>query len=144
MVSWFKERFNYLFRSTKGLMLVDIALISLVTAIWGMLSGPMAEKGFKDFVVRTLGMQLVEAQREGRIIVLYHAIGVAVVAILVYLITHSVPMRERHRVGINAPLPWVTLPYCLVVWPSPTSATSGSFTASLWRVWRWFFTLDAG
>jgi len=102
VVSWFKERFNYLFRSTKGLVLVDIALISLVTAIWGMLSGPMAEKGFKDFVVRTLGMQLVEAQREGRIIMLYHAIGVAVVAILVYLITHSVPMRERHRTGINA------------------------------------------
>jgi hypothetical protein len=37
------DRFNYLFRSTKGLILVAIALIAIVTAVWGMLSGPLKE-----------------------------------------------------------------------------------------------------
>ena len=45
------DGFNYLFRSTKGLTLVAIALVSLTAAIWGMLSGPMVEWGVKDFVV---------------------------------------------------------------------------------------------
>ncbi len=75
------NQFNYLFRSTKGLILVAIAMISLETAIWGMLSGPMAEWGVRDVVVRVLGMKLVEAEREGRIIILYHSIAMAVVAI---------------------------------------------------------------
>ncbi len=92
-------RFNYLFRSTKGLVLVAIALIALVTAIWGTLSGPMVEWGVRDVTVRALGMQLHPAEREGRIIMLYHTIAMAVVAIEVYLITHLVPMKP-HEPGI--------------------------------------------
>lgn len=95
-------RLDYLFKSTRGLVLVAIGLIALVTAIWGMLSGPMADMGVKDFVVRVLGMKLVEAEREGRIITLYHSIAMAVVAILVYLITDLVPMKNRQRSAINA------------------------------------------
>ncbi|MDD2695766.1 MAG: hypothetical protein PHD58_07570, partial [Anaerolineales bacterium] len=95
-------RFNYLFRSTKGLALVGIAMISLVTAIWGMLSGPMVEFGVKDFVVRTLGMRLVEAEREGRVILLYHTIAMAVVAVESYFITALVPMKEHEQRNINA------------------------------------------
>jgi hypothetical protein len=45
-------RFNFLFRSTKGLILVAIAMIALTTAVFGMLSGPMAEFGIRDVVVR--------------------------------------------------------------------------------------------
>jgi Sulfatase-modifying factor enzyme 1 len=75
------DRFNYLFRSTKGLILVAIALIAIVTAMWGMLSGPLREWGISDLAVRLYGMKLVEAEREGRIILLYHAIAMAVVAI---------------------------------------------------------------
>ena len=60
------DRYHHLFCSTKGLVLVAIALVSLVTVVWGMLSGPMAELGFKDVVVRLLGMDLVAAEREGR------------------------------------------------------------------------------
>ena len=97
-----KLRFNYLFRSTKGLALVAIAMISLTTAIWGMLSGPMVEFGVKDIVVRALGMQLVEAQREGRIIMLYHSIALAVIAIVVYFITDIVKMKEHEQSTINA------------------------------------------
>ncbi len=97
-----KARYHFLFRSTKGLILVAIALIALVTAIWGMLSGPMAEFGVRDVVIRTFGMDIVEAEREGRIILLYHAIAMAVVAIEVYIITHIVPMKKHEQININA------------------------------------------
>ncbi len=36
----FKKRFTYLFTSTRGLALVGIAAVALITAIWGTLSGP--------------------------------------------------------------------------------------------------------
>lgn len=96
------SRFNYLFRSTKGLALVAIAMVSIVTAIWGMLSGPMMELGIRDFVVRSLNMKLIEAEREGRIIMLYHSIAMAVVAIEVYFITNIVKMKRNEQSSINA------------------------------------------
>lgn len=97
-----KARYNFLFRSTKGLILVAIALIALVTVIWGMISGPMAEFGVRELVIRTFGMDIVEAEREGRIILLYHAIAMAVVAIEVYIITNMVPMKTHQQTNINA------------------------------------------
>jgi len=102
------KRFSYLFRSTKGLVLVAIALISLVTIIWGMLSGPMAEMGSKDIILGVFGMDLVPAERAGRIIMLYHTIAMAVVAIEVYFITATVPMKGSDRTRINST---VTLGY---------------------------------
>jgi hypothetical protein len=96
------DRFNYLFRSTRGLVLVGIAMVALVTTFFGMLSGPMAEFGVKDIVVRTFGLDLVEAEREGRIIMLYHAIAMAVVAIEVYFITDILPMKKHQQSTINA------------------------------------------
>ena len=84
---WLSTRINYLFRSTKGLILVAIAMIAIVTALFGMLSGPMAEMGVRDFVIRLLKMNLVQAEREGRIIILYHSIAMAIVAIETYMIT---------------------------------------------------------
>ncbi|KAA3646509.1 MAG: hypothetical protein DWQ07_09870 [Chloroflexi bacterium] len=98
----FVDRFNYLFRSTKGLALVAIAMISLVTALWGMLSGPMVEFGITDVVVDLFGFQLVPAEREGRIIILYHVIANAVVAIEVYFITALVKMKKHEQSTINA------------------------------------------
>jgi hypothetical protein len=102
------SRYSYLFRSTKGLVLVAIALISVVTAIFGTLSGPMVEWGVKDVVVRFLGMKLIEAEREGRIIMLYHTIAMSVVALEVYLITAVVPMKRDEQTTINGT---VTLGY---------------------------------
>jgi len=96
------QRINYLFRSTKGLTLVAIAMIALATAFFGMLSGPLAEFGVRDFVVRTFGLDLVQAQREGRIIILYHSLAMAVVAIATYFITSLLPMKEQEQVRINA------------------------------------------
>jgi len=97
-----QSRFNYLFRSTKGLILVAIALISLVTVVWGMLSGPLKEWGISDVAVQLYGMRLVEAEREGRIILLYHTIAMAVVAIETYLITALVRMKPQQQANINA------------------------------------------
>ncbi|MFO7172026.1 MAG: hypothetical protein DIU70_003525 [Bacillota bacterium] len=106
------DRLRYLFTSTRGLVLLAIGLVALVTAIWSSLSGPMVEWGVKDFVVRTLGMRLVEAEREGRIITLYHAIAFAVVAVLVYLITAALPMPAQRRVSINGT---ITVGYILAM-----------------------------
>ena len=97
-----RARYNFLFKSTRGLILVAIALIALVTAIWGMISGPMAEFGVRDLVINTFGMDIVEAEREGRIILLYHAIAMAVVAIEVFIITGMVPMKVHQQININA------------------------------------------
>ncbi len=101
-MKFFKERFEYLFTSTKGLVLVAISMISLVTAIWGTLSGPMVEWGVRDITVKLLGMKLTPIQREGRIIMLYHTIAMAVVAIEAYFITSIIPMKKRQKIGINS------------------------------------------
>ncbi len=97
-----ENRFIYLFRSTKGLTMVAISMIALVTAIWGTLSGPMVEWGVRDLTVKLLGMDLHHWQREGRIIMLYHTIAMAVLAIEVYFITSIVPMKKYQQVNINA------------------------------------------
>ena len=94
-------RLRFLFQSTRGLVLLAITLITFVTFFFGMLSGPMAEFGISDEFIKLTGMQLVPAEREGRIIILYHAIAVAVVAIMVYFITGSLPMRDYYRTMIN-------------------------------------------
>jgi len=92
-----KDRFTYLFNSTKGLILVAIAMIALETALFGMLSGPMAELGVRDVVVKAFNMDMVQAEREGRIIILYHSIAMAVVAIEVYMITGLIAMKAFYR-----------------------------------------------
>jgi hypothetical protein len=97
-----KNRFNYLFRSTRGLALVAISVVALITAVWGTLSGPMVEWGIRDITVNLLGMKLVQADREGRIIMLYHTIAMTVVAIEVYFMTEILPMKRHEQVFINA------------------------------------------
>ena len=48
-MQFIKDRFNYLFNSTKGLILVAIVMIALVTAVWGMLSSPSMAQPVKHF-----------------------------------------------------------------------------------------------
>lgn len=95
------RRFDYLFRSTRGLILVGMAVVSLITAIWGTLSGPMVEWGVRDITVDLLGLDMVQAQREGRIIMLYHAIAMTIIAIEVYIITDILPMKRQEQLFIN-------------------------------------------
>lgn len=97
----FIKRLDYLFRSTRGLTLVAIAVVGLITAIWGTLSGPMVEWGVRDITVKILGMDLVQAEREGRIIMLYHTIAMTIIAIEVYFMTEILPMKQHERVMIN-------------------------------------------
>jgi len=100
-MQFLKTRYNYLFGSTKGLILVAIAMIAIVTAIWGMLSGPMAEMGVREVVVKLLGMDLVQAEREGRIIILYHSIAMAVIAIETYIVTDLLKMKPVLKTAIR-------------------------------------------
>jgi hypothetical protein len=95
------KRINYLFGSTKGLILVAIAMIAIVTAVWGMLSGPMAELGVREVVVRLLHMDLQQAEREGRIIILYHSIAMAVVAIETYMLTSLLKMKAFFKLAVR-------------------------------------------
>jgi hypothetical protein len=111
-MQFIKDRFNYLFKSTKGLILVAIAMIALETAIFGMLSGPMAELGVRDFMIRTLKMNIVQAEREGRIIILYHSIAMAVVAIETYMITSLLKMKEFYRLAVRV---LITVGYLLTM-----------------------------
>jgi hypothetical protein len=97
-----KDRFNYLFGSTKGLILVAVALTAIVTATWGMLSGPLAEMGVSDVVVRLLRMDIQPAEREGRIIILYHSISMAIIAIETYMITGLLKMNPFFKKAIDA------------------------------------------
>ncbi len=101
-MQYIKNRLNYLFNSTKGLILVAIAMIAMETALFSMLSGPMAELGVRDVVVRALGIDLVHAEREGRIIILYHSIAMAVVAIEVTIVTGMLRMRSAYKTAIRA------------------------------------------
>jgi hypothetical protein len=98
----FARRLDYLFGSTKGLILVAIGVVSLITAIWGTLSGPMVEWGVRDVTVRLLGLEMVQAEREGRIILLYHTIAMTIVAIEVYIITDILAMKRHEQVIINS------------------------------------------
>ncbi len=101
-MQFIKDRFTYLFKSTKGLILVAIAMIGIETAIWGMLSGPMAEMGVREIVIKALGMDIVQAEREGRIIILYHSIAMAVVAIETYMVTSLLKMKEFYKTSVRA------------------------------------------
>lgn len=96
-----KSRLKYLFGTTKGLILVAIAMIAMETALFGMLSGPMAELGVRDIVVRVFGMRLIPIEREGRIIILYHSIAMAVVVIETHMITSILRMGEFYKKAVR-------------------------------------------
>ncbi len=107
-----KTRFNYLFNSTKGLILVAIAMIGIVAAIWGMLSGPMAEMGVREVVIKLFGMDMVQAEREGRIIILYHSIAMAIIAIETYMVTSLLKMKAFFKMAVRV---LITVGYMLTM-----------------------------
>lgn len=111
-MQFIKDRFNYLFNSTKGLILVAIAMVAIVTAVWGMLSGPMAELGVREIVIKALGMKIVQSEREGRIIILYHSIAMAIVAIETYMVTGLLKMKPFFKTAINS---MITVGYLLTM-----------------------------
>ncbi len=95
------SRLRYLFGTSRGLILGTVALIALQAAFMGMLSGPMAEWGVREFWIKLWGMKLDPLEREGRLIFLYHTFAMAVVALEVYMLTAVYRIKEVHRIGIH-------------------------------------------
>jgi len=81
------KRVAYLAASTRGLLLTVTAWEVLVVALLGLISAPMQE-------LFGLSVTLPEAERVGRIIMLYHALAIPFVAAITYLILDMVPMAE--------------------------------------------------
>lgn len=111
-MTWIGNRLKFLFRSTKGLILVAIAFAALISAFFGLLSGPMADYGIKDVVVRALNIDLQPAEREGRLIILYHTLAMITIAVEVYMITDLLKMKESQRLSINGT---ITAGYLMVM-----------------------------
>lgn len=82
----------------------------------------MAELGIKDITVQLLNMDMVESQREGRIVILYHSIAMIVMAMLVYMITANVPMKRNQIAVINGT---VTTGYLTTIIAGPIFAYFG-------------------
>ncbi len=82
------KRLDHLTRSTRGLLLMATAWDALGVALLGIFSEPMGK-------IITLPITLVEAERVGRIIMVYHALAVPFVAAIVYLILDMVPTTEK-------------------------------------------------
>jgi hypothetical protein len=81
------RRFDYLTGSTPGLLLMVTAWTTLTVALLGLLSGPVRD-------VVGLDIDLPEAERVGRIIMLYHSLAIPLVAAVTYLILDLVPTTE--------------------------------------------------
>ena len=83
--------YNRFFDSLPGLMLVAVAWDAIIVASLSPLSGPLQPLGVAAF----LGLDLDDATRVGRIIMLYHSLAMPVVAALVYLVLDRVPLGPR-------------------------------------------------
>lgn len=77
-----------LFATLPGLLIVVVAWEALIVATLAPFSGPLQSLGLADL----LRLDFSDAQRVGRIIMLYHALAIPFVAALVYLILDKVPM----------------------------------------------------
>lgn len=107
-----KERFKYIFSDTRGLILLNISILALIVAFFGMLSGPLKEWGFGKAVEEFFNLDLQPQDREGRIIMLYHVIAITFTALLTYIITHIVKFRENQIRNIRTT---ITIGYLTVV-----------------------------
>jgi len=94
-MEYIKHKLNYLFTTNKGLILINMAILSLVSAVFGTLSGPLKEWGVGELTIKFLGMDIQSQDREGRIVILYHAIAVTFTSLLVYLIIEAIPLEKR-------------------------------------------------
>lgn len=95
---------NRLFDSLRGLLLVAVAWEAFLLATLSLFSGPLQPLGLADLV----GVDLSDAGRVGRIVMLYHSLAMPFVAALVYLVLDQVPLardavsesRKRHSVAV--------------------------------------------
>jgi hypothetical protein len=76
--------------SLPGLLVVVVAWEALLVASLAPFSGPLRPLGLAGL----LGLDFSDAQRVGRVIMLYHSLAMPFVAALVYLILDQVPMAH--------------------------------------------------
>jgi len=105
-VSGFAQRIRWLFSSIEGSLLIVTTWDALVIAFLSIFSGPAAGLGLPA----RLGLTLNEADRVGRIIMLYHSLAVPFVAVLVYFILDLVPFDEKFPRIVQ---PTITMGYML-------------------------------
>ncbi len=86
-MQFIRKRFDYLTGTTPGLVLMATAWDALAVAMLGMLSGPMRE-------IIHLPITLDDAERTGRLVMLYHSLAIPFVAAITYFILEMVPMPE--------------------------------------------------
>lgn len=79
-----RRRLGSLTGSTRGLLLMVTGWEALIVALLGMISAPMQE-------IFGFSVHLEEAERVGRIIMVYHALAIPFVAAVTYLILDMVP-----------------------------------------------------
>ncbi len=114
--------------SLPGLMVLAVAWDALLVASLAPFSGPLQSLGLAGL----LGLDLGDANRVGRIIMLYHSLAIPFVAALVYLVLDQVPMgapEEEARVRRSIVVP-VTLGAALTSVGGMTFAYAG-------RNWVW-------
>jgi hypothetical protein len=116
--------FKRFFGSLPGLLLVAVAWDALIVASLSPFSGPLRPLGLAGL----LGVDLSDAQRVGRIVMLYHSVAIPFVAALVYFILDQVPMAtdetgdKRVRQSIVVP---ITIGYMLTSIGGMTFAYGG-------------------
>jgi len=111
------------FGSLPGLLIVVVAWEALIVASLAPFSGPLQPLG----VAGLLGLDFADADRVGRIIMLYHSLAIPFVSALVYLILDQVPLapqeeEQKVRRSITAP---ITVGYMLASLGGMTFAYGG-------------------
>ena len=115
--------FQRLFGSLPGLLVVVVVWEALLVATLTPFSGPLQSLGLAEL----LNLDFSDANRVGRIIMLYHSLAIPFVASLVYLILDQVPMgspEEERRVRRSIVVP-VTAGYMLTSVGGMTFAYAG-------------------
>jgi hypothetical protein len=102
------ERLKRLFSTTEGLLLVVTGWETLIVALMSTFSatGPLTWLGLPA----QLGITLDEAERVGRVVMLYHSLAIPFVAALVYLILDLLPFEDWI---IRSVRPAITVGYML-------------------------------
>ncbi len=83
-----RKRFEYLTGSTPGLLLMVTIWDAVIVALLGLLSGPV-----RGIIGPPIDLR--EAERVGRIIMLYHSLAIPFVAAVTYLILDMVPTTQN-------------------------------------------------
>ncbi len=95
-----QARFNRLLTTPEGLAFVALAWVGLLLALLALLSGPSQALGLARYIPITLN----DAERVGRIIMLYHSLAIPFLASLVYLTIAWAEIPDRIAQAVKPPI----------------------------------------